>query len=347
VGFDRLKIPYDYISDIKLGAIVDLRAKYDVIVLGPVGGTAQRIVNGTPTNGEPVPFKKTDVTPNLGGAPDTTDDMRGGMGLQGINNIGKFIDAGGLFVTITGNADIPIDYGLVEGVSIVSAPNLRVRGSVLNSTVTDKRSPIAYGYGDKLALYFSSAPVLSVGGAGGGGRGGGGGGAGRGGRGAAAVGRGNDGAVRPTGRGNASEQDTPQGRPLSMNTPSTTMAAAAPGEEPAAGDLNGGGGGGGGRGGAQQPPEMRPRVVVRFAAEDNLLVSGMLAGGSELANQAAVVDVPRGKGHVVMFANNPMWRNETQGSYFLLFNAMFNYDHLSAGVQAAPAGGRGRRGGGQ
>jgi hypothetical protein len=93
---------------------------------------------------------------------------------------------------------------------------------------------------------------------------------------------------------------------------------------------------------------MRPRIVLRFAAESDLLVSGMMAGGSALANQIAVIDVPRGKGHVVMFANNPMWRNETQGSYFLLFNAMLNYDHLAAGVQAAPAaGGRGRRGGGQ
>lgn len=343
VAFDRLQIPYDYISDIKLGQIADLRAKYDVIVFGPVGGTAQRIVNGTPKAGEPVPFLKTEVTPNLGGAPDTTDDMRGGMGLEGINNIGKFIDAGGLFVTITGNASIPIDYGLAEGVSILNAADLRVRGSVLNSTITDKRSPIAYGYGDKLALYFSQAPVLSVGAAGGfaGGRGGGG---GRGGRGGSAPGRGADGALRPTGRGTANEQDTPQARPLSMNTPSTQMSAAQPGEDAAASDLNGGGGG---RGGAQLPPEMRPRVVVRFAAENDLLVSGMLAGGAELANQAAVVDVPRGKGHVVMFANNPMWRNETQGSYFLLFNAMLNYDHLSAGVQTgAPGAGRGRRSGG-
>jgi hypothetical protein len=39
-----------------------------------------------------------------------------------------------------------------------------------------------------------------------------------------------------------------------------------------------------------------------------------------------------------------MWRSETHGSYFLLFNAMLNYDHLSVGVQAAaPArGGRSR-----
>ena len=223
VAFDRLQIPYDYISDIKLGAISDLRARYDVIVLGPVGGTAQRIVNGTPKTGEPVPFMKTDITPNLGGAPDTTDDMRGGMGLQGIDNIGKFIDAGGLFVTITGNASIPIDYGLAEGVSIVNTSALQVRGSVLNATVSDKRSPIAYGYGDKLALYFSQAPVLSVGGAGGGPAAGGGSGGGRGGA-ASGGGRGAEGASRPTGRGTATEQDTPQARPLSMNTPSTTMA---------------------------------------------------------------------------------------------------------------------------
>jgi hypothetical protein len=32
-----------------------------------------------------------------------------------------------------------------------------------------------------------------------------------------------------------------------------------------------------------------------------------------------------------MFANNPMWRHQTQGSFFLIFNAALNYDHLGAG----------------
>jgi hypothetical protein len=41
---------------------------------------------------------------------------------------------------------------------------------------------------------------------------------------------------------------------------------------------------------------------------------------------------------VLLFANNPMWRNETQGSYFLLFNAMLNFDHLGVGAPTAPAG---------
>src|SRR5439155_16882422 len=80
------------------------------------------------------------------------------------------------------------------------------------------------------------------------------------------------------------------------------------------------------------PPEQRPRVVLRFAADEkSLLISGMLAGGSELANAPAVIDVPVVRGHVVMFANNPMWRHQTQGSFFLLFNAALNFDHLDAG----------------
>jgi hypothetical protein len=343
IALDQTHIPYDYISDQKLKEITDLRAKYDVILFGPVGGTAQRIVNGAPMRGEPIPWKKSALMPNLGDSPDQTDDMRGGMDLQGVLNVTRFIDAGGLFITIAGNASIPIDYGIIEGVAITNAPDLHARGTILGASIADKRSPIAYGYGDKLAVYFNQAPIFSVAAGGGGGRGGGGGGGGRGagGRGGAATGE--EGAAplptRPSGRGGPGEADIPQGRPLQMASPARGQAQA--GEDSTLADA--GGGGGGGRGGAPVPPEMRPRVVVRFAPENELFVSGMLAGGRPLANSPAVVDVPRGKGHVLLFANNPMWRNETQGSYFLLFNAMLNYDHLSAGVQAAPAAGRGGR----
>jgi hypothetical protein len=37
------------------------------------------------------------------------------------------------------------------------------------------------------------------------------------------------------------------------------------------------------------------------------------------------------KGHVVLFSNNPIWRGETLGSYFLVFNAILNFDQLGAG----------------
>ena len=38
-----------------------------------------------------------------------------------------------------------------------------------------------------------------------------------------------------------------------------------------------------------------------------------------------------------MFATNPVWRGETQGSYALLLNAMLNYDHLDLGHALPPA----------
>jgi hypothetical protein len=80
------------------------------------------------------------------------------------------------------------------------------------------------------------------------------------------------------------------------------------------------------------PAQLRPRVVLRFASDEkNLLISGMLAGANELANRPAIVDVPVGRGHVVMFATNPMWRHQTQGEFFLLFNAALNFDNLSVG----------------
>ena len=59
----------------------------------------------------------------------------------------------------------------------------------------------------------------------------------------------------------------------------------------------------------------------------------MIENGQEIAEKPAVVDVPHGKGHVLLFAINPMWREQTQGSFMLVFNAAMNYDHLGVGRQ--------------
>jgi hypothetical protein len=79
------------------------------------------------------------------------------------------------------------------------------------------------------------------------------------------------------------------------------------------------------------PPQMRPRVVLRYGDSKDLLVSGLLEGGNEIAQHPAVMDVPVENGHVVLFSINPIWRGETQGSYFLVFNAILNCGNLDAG----------------
>jgi hypothetical protein len=228
------------------------------------------------------------------------------MGLAGVMNLQKFVEAGGLFVVITNNARIPIEYGMTSGVSIQEPRSLQARGSVFNAQFTDRKSPIAYGYDETLPIYFNQAPLFQV--------------ATQGGDGGGAPGAG--GGQRATGRGSVTDADVIQGMPQPAPAPSRSPER--PGDEELTEEqrLQ--------LGPFYTPLAQRPRVVMRFASDEKkLLISGMLSGGSELANAPAVIDVPVGSGHILMFANNPMWRHQTQGSFFLLFNAALNFDSLN------------------
>jgi len=126
---------------------------------------------------------------------------------------------------------------------------------------------------------------------------------------------------------------------------SATAAAGGRGGRGAAGGggFGGGGfGGGGGRGGAGGAAATNaPRVLLSYPSDPNdLLLSGELVGGENLTGKPALVDAPLGKGHVVMFGIRPFWRFETQGSFFLVFNAILNWNDLNAGrATAASTGG--------
>jgi len=312
LAFDNLKIPYTYISDHTVRDTADLRSKFDVIVFPPVGGgDAASLVNGIPMWTNPLPWQKTALTPNLG-TPDATDDMRGGMGFAGVQHLADFIRSGGLLITAMDTAQVPVNMGLVDGVGYVPARQLHARGTVLNAQFLPTHSPIAYGYGPKLGVYFNDGPLFRV---------------------TYQLRRfgfsGDQGAERPTGRGGVDSPDVAQGRPYSEPAPDVR---AKPWEAPyMSSDVS-----------EQElrsiiPEQYRPRVILRFNDARDVLYSGQLSGASELAGRPAVIDAPMGKGHVVMFAINPFWRGETQGSYAMVFNAMLNYDHLDIGKPLPPA----------
>lgn len=326
---DQAGIPYTYASVHMLRDTANLRDKFDVILFPPATPNLSALLNGIPKRttadgtdvGGPIPWKNTELTPNMV-APglDSTDDMRGGVELSGVEHLRKFIEDGGVFIPITSTSALPIDLGIAPGISIVPTRGLQVRGSVLRTDVEDKGSPIAYGYDDTLGVYYNSAPVFRVALAGGGFGGGGGRGGGAG-----------EAGARPSGGGTATEQETPIGRVATPPTPQPHRTRAEQElyidpELPASVRAQ------------IPPPRMWPRVVLRFADAQNLWISGMLAGGQEMAESPAVVDVPVGRGHVVFFANNPMWRSETQGDMMLVLNAALNFDHLDVGRKTpAPA----------
>jgi hypothetical protein len=197
----------------------------------------------------------------------------------------------------------------VNGVS-VNQTRGKVVGSLLRSKIVDDASPIVYGVRDNLAVYSDAGASFSVGNTRGGGRGG-------------RFGGGND---RATGRGTVDDPDVTQGRVVldsrfeAPPAPTVQPWQYAPlTDEQLRNPTN------------IIPPDQRPRVALRFADQRELLVSGLLDGGSDIAQRPVVVDVPMEKGHVVLFASNPIWRGETIGSYFLVLNTLLNFDNLNAG----------------
>jgi hypothetical protein len=256
-AFDQMGVPYTYISEqgLKRPGYLD---RFDVVVYPNVSAPPVSLVNGRPMIGPPIPWKKTAATPNLGKW-DETDDVRPGMGLDGLAALRRFIERGGLLVTTGNTSRLPVEMGFNTSVSLVTTTRLNARGGVFRVQPVSKASPLLYGYENaSFPIYFSQQPLFAV-----------------------------------------TARDT------------TNIVE---GLDPAIDSAR---------------ERMRARVILRFHDKaDSLLVSGLLAGGDELAGKAAVVDAPVGKGHVVLFGIRPLWRWESQGSFALVLNAIANWNHL-------------------
>jgi hypothetical protein len=304
LALDQLEVPYAYISTQDVARDDNLKAKYDVVILAPVGSSPNAIVEGMPMYGNPLPWKTTSLTPNIGKI-DSTDDMRPGLGWSGLTNLRKFVEQGGVFITVDDTANFAVNYGFTPGVTIARANRLKAVGDILRMRTVDAASPIAYGYADSVAMYCANGPIFNlsnIAGLSGGQR---------------------RTEQRVTGRGTPDDPDTVQGRPPAEipESPKADIWEAVPLTDEQQRRF----------GGSVIPPAERPRVVLRYADSKDLFVSGLLDGGDEIAGHAAVIDVPSGRGHVVLFSTNPMWRGQTKGSYFLVFNAILNFDNLNAG----------------
>lgn len=314
LGLDEYGVPYDYISVHDVRDASDLRSRWDVIVMGRIRGDAMGVVRGL-TGDEPIPWQATEVTPNIG-RQDSTDDMRGGLGLEGVLRLKEFVEAGGVFVTLAGASQLPVHFGLADGLSIRATPGMWARGGVFATRVTDDASPITYGY-DDLGVAFNSSPVFQVG-SGGGGSGGFGGGGDR----SGPPQPGNT-TARRTGRGGIGEDDIVQGRRRDLGQEGVEAFRAENEDEE---DDNPFGG--------ATPPTDHIRVVMRYAEDvEDLLISGGLENGQPLADSPAAVDVSLGDGHVVLFSFNPFWRGHTHGSYALLFNTIMHHDALDVAAE--------------
>ena len=303
-AFDTTGVPFDYISSQTVAKENDLHAKYDVIIFAPVGrSSTSDIINGMPMWHNAMPWQKSDLTPNIGRL-DSTEDIRPGLGYEGLAHLKKFVEEGGLLITCEDTAQFAIETGLAPGVSVAPHDDARVVGSVLNATFVARDNPIASGFGANVPVMSANGMVFNV---------------------SNTLGRAGGRVLmdpysqRPTGRGSVDDSDEVQGRKITEPEPlkkQQPWEARALDEEQT-------------RNNPQVIPEnLRPEVILRLSDAKSLLLDGLLDKGGSIAEHAEVVDAHLGQGNVLLFGNNPIYRGETIGTYPLVFNAILNFQHL-------------------
>jgi hypothetical protein len=80
-------------------------------------------------------------------------------------------------------------------------------------------------------------------------------------------------------------------------------------------------------------------VLARYVGGDAAVLSGLMRGADEIRERPFAIDVPgglAGKGRVVLFGNNPIYRWQNHGEFNLVFNALLNWNDRPDGA-AAPA----------
>jgi zinc carboxypeptidase len=161
-AFDKFEIPYDliYKERVRRG---DLKASYDVIVVPHQSGSGKRLVFDVENRGQPIEYKKSEQFKNLGMYGES-DDITGGMGLQGVAEFEKFVTSGGLLVTLGTGSYFPAEFGLAPRVDASrTSPQFYAPGPIIDAEILKPDHPIFYGYDKKMVpVRYANGPLLTV-----------------------------------------------------------------------------------------------------------------------------------------------------------------------------------------
>ena len=236
-ALDTFQVPYDliYKERVKKG---DLRGSYDVILMPNQGGSGKRIVFDIESKGKPLAYTKSDKFKTMGMYGES-EDITGGMGLSGVVEFEKFINSGGLLITLGTASFFPTEFGLTRTIDAGrTSPQFYAPGPIVEAEILQTTHPIFYGYDKKtIPVRYANGPLLNV--------------------------------------------------------PDTDRAK---------------------------------QVLMKFPGGDKAVLSGLMKGANEITNRPAIVDVPVGKGRILMFATNPCYRWTNHGEFGMLFNSIMHYN---------------------
>jgi hypothetical protein len=161
-AFDHFELAYDliYKERVRKGA---LRDSYDVIVIPNQRGTSKGLVFDVESKGKPLAYNKTPEFPTMGMYGES-DDIAGGMGLEGVVEFEKFVKAGGVLITLGTSSFFPADFGIAQTVE-ASRPSAQfyAPGPIVEAEIQQPSNPIFYGYTDRVVpVRYANGPLLRV-----------------------------------------------------------------------------------------------------------------------------------------------------------------------------------------
>jgi hypothetical protein len=165
-AFDKFEIDYEliYKERIKQG---NLRAAYDVIVIpsqgGRGGGAKGLIFDIDPRPGKTFAYTKEAAFPSLG-AYGESQDITGGMGLPGVAELDKFVNSGGVLITLGAASYFAPETFITRTVDATrTTAAFYAPGPIVEAEILLPEHPIFYGYTERVVpVRWAGGPLLRV-----------------------------------------------------------------------------------------------------------------------------------------------------------------------------------------
>ena len=244
--FDQYQVPYDLIFKERV-LQGNLAKDYDLILIPNQVRSAKALVFDIPKEDKPLAYEKTDKFKFLGDY-GSSPDISGGMGAAGVAEFQKFVEDGGLLVTLGTSSAFPPDFALTPTIDTSNTgARFYAPGPIVEADILHPENPIFYGYSAKtVPVRYANGPLFRM----------------------------------------SEEMD-------------------------------------------------KSDVLMRFPGGEKSVLSGLFNGSDDIKGRAAVVATSAGKGEIVMFATNPVWRWQNLGEYRMIFNSLMNFRNLAPAPPAA------------
>jgi hypothetical protein len=108
-----------------------------------------------------MPYTKTAAFPSHG-FPDSTNDMTGGPGFDGIAQLKQFAEDGGIIISLDNTSQILANAGIATALKTYDATTLFHPGSIVNAKVRKTNNPVLYGFPEVFPIFRGNGPLLQV-----------------------------------------------------------------------------------------------------------------------------------------------------------------------------------------